>query len=903
MDKLVLIDGNSIINRAFYGIMNSNMLRTEDGIYTNAIYGFLAIMFKILEDIDPQYIAVAFDLKAPTHRHKMYDQYKATRKGMPDELASQMPILKDILRAMNIKIIEQEGYEADDILGTLAKWGEGQGLAVTVLTGDRDSFQLASENITIRIPRTKMGKTETEDFNKDKIIETYGVEPIKLIEVKGLMGDTSDNIPGVYGIGEKTAINLIKEYGTIEELYKRLDNNTDTIKGKARQNLIDNKEMAFLSRTLGTIDINAPIEKDLESIKNAEWDNDKVLEIFKKLRFNRFIERFNLKSEDTNSSVNNKLEEIKYEEISDDKLNELIEELKKSKKMYYYISKEPVNNENLIINKQISGIAIYSSKNDEVYYIKDIKKILELFENSEIGKYGYKQKEDYVLLKQLGIKPNSFVFDIEIAGYLLNSTTNKYNINYLSLEYLNFDIDEYLNKFNIEENKQQMQINMFDSIEEKTKEINEMDCIYANLVYKLSGAMEKEMEKVNMLELFNTIEMPLVEILSEMQYEGMTINREELIAFGNELQNNINELTKQIHELCGEEFNINSTKQLGEVLFDKMKLTAVKKTKTGYSTDVDVLEKIKHEHPVIEKILEYRQITKLYTTYVEGLSQYINKKTGKIHSYFHQTVTATGRISSSEPNVQNIPTRIELGKRLRKVFKPLNGHIFIDADYSQIELRVMAHISQDKGMLDAFNKDEDIHKQAASKIFNIPLDDVTKEQRGKAKAVNFGIIYGISEFGLAEQIGVSRKESKKYIEDYLNKYSGIKKFMTDIVEEAKEKGFVETIYHRRRYVPEIKSNNYMVKQFGARVAMNTPIQGTAADIMKIAMINVYNELNKNNLKSKLILQVHDELLIDTDIEEKEIVKNILKNCMESAIKLKVPLKAELSEGYNWYEVK
>lgn len=903
MDKLVLIDGNSIINRAFYGIMNSNMLRTEDGIYTNAIYGFLAIMFKILEDIDPQYIAVAFDLKAPTHRHKMYDQYKATRKGMPDELASQMPILKDILRAMNIKIIEQEGYEADDILGTLAKWGEGQGLAVTILTGDRDSFQLASENITIRIPRTKMGKTETEDFNKDKIIETYGVEPIKLIEVKGLMGDTSDNIPGVYGIGEKTAINLIKEYGTIEELYKRLDNNTDTIKGKARQNLIDNKEMAFLSRTLGTIDINAPIEKDLESIKNAEWDNDKVLEIFKKLRFNRFIERFNLKSEDTNSSVNNELEEFKYEEISDDKLNELIEELKKSKKMYYYISKEPVNNENLIINKQISGIAIYSSKNDEVYYIKDIKKILELFENSEIGKYGYKQKEDYVLLKQLGIKPNSFVFDIEIAGYLLNSTTNKYNINYLSLEYLNFDIDEYLNKFNIEENKQQMQINMFDSMAEKTKEINELDCIYANLVYKLSSAMEKEMEKVNMLELFNTIEMPLVEILSEMQYEGMTINREELIAFGNELQNNINELTKQIHELCGEEFNINSTKQLGEVLFDKMKLTAVKKTKTGYSTDVDVLEKIKHEHPVIEKILEYRQITKLYTTYVEGLSQYINKKTGKIHSYFHQTVTATGRISSSEPNVQNIPTRIELGKRLRKVFKPLNGHIFIDADYSQIELRVMAHISQDKGMLDAFNKDEDIHKQAASKIFNIPLDDVTKEQRGKAKAVNFGIIYGISEFGLAEQIGVSRKESKKYIEDYLNKYSGIKKFMTDIVEEAKEKGFVETIYHRRRYVPEIKSNNYMVKQFGARVAMNTPIQGTAADIMKIAMINVYNELNKNNLKSKLILQVHDELLIDTDIEEKEIVKNILKNCMESAIKLKVPLKAELSEGYNWYEVK
>lgn len=903
MDKLVLIDGNSIINRAFYGIMNSNMLRTEDGIYTNAIYGFLAIMFKILEDIDPQYIAVAFDLKAPTHRHKMYDQYKATRKGMPDELASQMPILKDILRAMNIKIIEQEGYEADDILGTLAKWGEGQGLAVTVLTGDRDSFQLASENITIRIPRTKMGKTETEDFNKDKIIETYGVEPIKLIEVKGLMGDTSDNIPGVYGIGEKTAINLIKEYGTIEDLYKRLDNNTDTIKGKARQNLIDNKEMAFLSRTLGTIDINAPIEKDLESIKNAEWDNEKVLEIFKKLRFNRFIERFNLKSEDTNSSVNNELEEIKYEEMSDEKLNKLIDEIKTSKKMYYYISKEPVNNENLIINKQISGIAIYSSKNDEVYYIKDIQKILELFENPEIGKYGYKQKEDYVLLKQLGIKPNSFVFDAEIAGYLLNSTTNKYNINYLSLEYLNFDIDEYLNKFKIQEDKQQMQINMFDSMEEKTSAINELDCIYANLVYKLSSAMEKEMEKLNMLELFNTIEMPLVEILSEMQYEGMSINKEELIAFGNELQNNINELTKQIHELCGEEFNINSTKQLGEVLFDKMKLTAVKKTKTGYSTDVDVLEKIKHEHPVIEKILEYRQITKLYTTYVEGLSQYINNKTGKIHSYFHQTVTATGRISSSEPNVQNIPTRIELGKRLRKVFKPLNGHIFIDADYSQIELRVMAHISQDKEMLDAFCKDEDIHKQAASKIFNIPLDDVTKEQRGKAKAVNFGIIYGISEFGLAEQIGVTRKESKKYIDDYLSKYNGIKKFMTDIVEEAKEKGFVETIYHRRRYVPEIKSNNYMVKQFGARVAMNTPIQGTAADIMKIAMINVYNELNKNNLKSKLILQVHDELLIDTDIEEKEIVKNILKNCMESAIKLKVPLKAELSEGYNWYEVK
>ena len=881
MNKLLLIDGNSIINRAFYGIMGSKMLMTEDGTYTNAVYGFLSILFKELDDIKPEYLVVAFDLKAPTHRHKMYDKYKANRHGMPEELAMQMPILKETLKAMNICIIEKEGYEADDILGTLAKWGQKEELEVTVLTGDRDSFQLIDKNIKVRIPRTKMGKTETEDYTVEKIEEEYGLEPLDLIEVKGLMGDTSDNIPGVPGVGEKTALNLIKQYKNIDEVYNHIDEQ----KGKLKEKLSENKDLAYLSRTLGTIDINAPIEKDLNVFQIEEWNKPEVLEIFKRLKFNRFIDRFTLQDNGGGTSLSNLQinTEIEHERIMDKtKLAELKQEIQENKAMYYYLTEEK--------------FIIYSPKTNKCFSVENVQDFKDIFEDKNILKCSYKQKEEFIILWNKGIEAKNLMFDIAIAGYILNSNINRYTIEYLSNEYINFDISEYLS--NTEEAGTE-QITLFDNAEEPKED---KTYIYAYTIYKLYNVLTQKMEEAGSIDLFNKIEMPLTEVLASMQYEGIYIDKQELLDFGKELQEKIDILTQEIYELTGEEFNINSTKQLGEILFEKLKLTAKKKTKTGYSTDVDVLEKIKYEHPVIEKILEYRQLQKLNSTYVEGLIPYIDE-TGRIHSKFHQTVTTTGRISSTDPNLQNIPTRMELGRKLRKVFKPEQGCIFVDADYSQIELRVLAHISEDKNMIEAFCNNEDIHAQAASKVFNIPLEEVTKEERTKAKAVNFGIVYGISEFGLGEQLGVSRKKAKEYIEQYLDKYNGIKEFMTNIVEETKEKGYVETLYHRRRYVPELKSNNYMVRQFGGRVAMNTPIQGTAADIMKIAMINVYNKLKENNLKSKLIVQVHDEILVETLESEKEQVKQIVKEEMENVIKLKVPLLAEVEEGYNWYEAK
>ncbi|MGN1302683.1 MAG: DNA polymerase I, partial [Clostridia bacterium] len=808
-------------------------------------------------------------------------KYKANRHGMPEELAQQMPILKETLKAMNVCIIEKEGYEADDILGTLAKWGQKEKLEVTVLTGDRDSFQLIDKNIKVRIPRTKMGKTETEDYTVEKIEEEYGLEPLDLIEVKGLMGDTSDNIPGVPGVGEKTALNLIKQYKSIDEVYNHIDEQ----KGKLKEKLSENKDLAYLSRTLGTIDINAPIEKDLGAFQVEEWNKPEVLEIFKKLKFNRFIDRFALQenigaTSFSDSQINT---EIEHEKIVDKtKLAELKQEIQENKVIYYYLTEEK--------------FIIYSPKTNKCFSIENIQDFKDIFEDKNILKCSYKQKEEFIILWNKGIEAKNLMFDIAIAGYILNSNINKYTIEYLANEYINFDIAEYLS--NTEKTGVE-QITLFDNAEEPKED---KTYIYAYAIYKLYNVLTQKMKEAGSIDLFNKIEMPLTEVLASMQYEGIYIDKQELLDFGKELQEKIDILTQEIYELTGEEFNINSTKQLGEILFEKLKLTAKKKTKTGYSTDVDVLEKIKYEHPVIEKILEYRQLQKLNSTYVEGLIPYIDE-TGRIHSKFHQTVTTTGRISSTDPNLQNIPTRMELGRKLRKVFKPEQGYIFVDADYSQIELRVLAHISEDKNMIEAFCNNEDIHAQAASKVFNIPLEEVTKEERTKAKAVNFGIVYGISEFGLGEQLGVSRKKAKEYIEQYLDKYSGIKEFMINIVEETKEKGYVETLYHRRRYVPELKSNNYMVRQFGGRVAMNTPIQGTAADIMKIAMINVYNKLKENNLKSKLIVQVHDEILVETLESEKEQVKQIVKEEMENVIKLKVPLLAEVEEGYNWYEAK
>ncbi|MCR5146663.1 MAG: DNA polymerase I [Clostridia bacterium] len=912
MSRLLVVDGNSIMNRAFYGIMGSKMLMTKDGTYTNAVYGFLAIIFKVIDDLHPDYMAVAFDLKAPTARHKMYEGYKANRHGMPDELAAQMPIIKDVLRAMNITIIEKEGYEADDVLGTLAKVGETDGVNVTILSGDRDTFQLATDKVTIRIPRTKAGKTEEDDFDRSKVIETYGVEPKQLIEVKGLMGDTSDNIPGVPGVGEKTALNLIKEYKTIDNLYKSLEDGTATsVKGKIKEKITENKELAELSRFLGTINVEVPIDETIEDLKVKDWNNEEVLNIFKELNFNRFIDRFNL------SGFQEKKEDEKLFDIIEvgNELTDVIDFIKKQGKMVYYFGKDLDKNSTNIIKKKVKSINILDEVNNKVYYIKInnleefLNKFKEIFEDEKIEKISYSMNEDYVLLMENNVHLSNIKYDAEIAGYDLNPT-GKPTIQNMSSEYLNIDFDQNIlsNTDNNNKTNQNEQINLFDSMSNADSvQENDSDkyknALITYCIGKLQQLTIKKLEEINSLELFEKIEMPLVEVLAQMQVNGMYVDKEELIEAGKKLKLDLERLTNEIHELAGEDFNINSTQQLGKILFEKLKLPVVKKTKTGYSTDVDILEKLKKHHPIIEKILEYRSLMKLNSTYVEGLLPYINLKDNRIHSFFHQTITATGRISSTEPNLQNIPTRIELGKQLRKVFKPKEGYVYIDADYSQVELRVLAHISQDENMMHAFLNDEDVHKQAASKVLGIPIDEVTKEQRSSAKAVNFGIVYGISDFGLSEQLGISRKEAKEYIEQYLEKYSGIKKFMDDIVDEAKQKGYVETLFHRRRYIPELSSNNYMVRQFGARAAMNTPIQGTAADIMKIAMINVFNKLKEKKLDADLVLQVHDELIIECKIEQKDVVSKLLKENMENAISMLVPLKVETSEASNWYEAK
>ena len=899
MDNFVLIDGNSIMNRAFYGIMGSKMLTTKDGKYTNAVYGFLAILFKLIEDTNPKYMAVAFDLKAPTARHKLYEGYKANRKGMPEELAEQMPLIKEILRAMNIDIVEKEGYEADDVLGTLSRYGENQGLHVTILSGDRDTFQLATDNVTIRIPRTKGGKTETDLFDRSKILETYGIEPKQLIEVKGLQGDTSDNIPGVPGIGEKTALSLIQKYGSIDNLYDKVEKNEDDLKGKQREKIKDNKELAELSKTLGTINLEVPIEDTLEQFKVEEWDKEKVLKLFKELNFNRYIERFHLTGEKDSQEETYKVE-FKTVEKS---IEEIIDIIKEQKNMVFYLQTETDELAENIIKEKITGMSLYNTQTQEAYYIKlnqeEIAKLKDIFEDKNIKKTSINLTKVYILLKQAGITLEGIENDISVGAYILNPTNNKLDLKNLAMQYLELDIEEYVGE---EDTQKQMTLFEENDIQNDKKDL-EKYTLYAYVIEKINTMILQKLKETNSFELYTNIDMPTVEVLSSMQWNGMYVDEQELSAFGEELTSQIEVLTKVIHEMAGEEFNINSTKQLGEILFEKMKLPVIKKTKNGYSTDVDVLEKLKREDPIIEKILEYRQLMKLNSTYVEGLKPFINPKTKRIHSFFHQTITATGRISSTEPNLQNIPTRFELGKRVRKVFKPEEGKVYIDADYSQIELRVLAHISEDKHMIDAFNHNEDIHKQAASKVFKTPIDEVTKEQRSNAKAVNFGIVYGISDFGLAEQLGISRKRAKQYIDEYLTEYAGIKEFMENIIEKTKEKGYVETLFHRRRYVPELNSKNYMVRQFGNRVAMNTPIQGTAADIMKIAMINVNKELKKRGLEAKIILQVHDEMMIEAPESEKEEVKDIMKKEMESAIQLKIPLVAEISEAKNWYDCK
>lgn len=782
----------------------------------------------------------------------------------------------------------------------MSRYGEKKNLEVTILSGDRDTFQLATDKVTIRIPHTKGGKTETDLYNKEKIIEKYEIEPQQLIDVKGLQGDTSDNIPGVPGVGEKTALSLIQRYGSIENLYKKIENGEDDLKGKQREKIVNNKELAFMSKTLGTINLQVPISDTLEDFKVEEWNKEKVLEIFKELNFKRYIDRFNLL--ENNKGTENQEKEL-FKSVNK-KEEEIIQLIKEEQEIIFYFETKKNDLEENIIKEEIVGINIYNQKQNEVYNLNlNNNKILnfkEILEDEKIKKISIDLTKIYILLKQVGINIEGMHYDIAIASYILNPTNNKLNIDNLIEQYLNIDINEYTKS-----EDSGKQINLFDNMEKEdiNQEEKEKYMMYAYSIGKIKSITSEKLKEVNSLDLFYNIDMPTVEVLSDMQWNGMYVDKEELEQFGKELTSKLETITKIIYEMAGEEFNINSTKQLGEILFEKMKLPVIKKTKSGYSTDVDVLEKLKKEDPIIEQILEYRQLMKLNSTYVEGLKPYINIKTNRIHSFFHQTITATGRISSTEPNLQNIPTRFELGKRVRKVFKPEKGKIYLDADYSQIELRVLASISGDEHMIEAFKEGKDIHKQAASKVFKTPIEEVTKEQRSNAKAVNFGIVYGISDFGLGEQLGIGRKKAKQYIEEYLEQYAGIKQFMENITEQAKEQGYVETLFHRRRYIPELKSNNYMVRQFGARVAMNTPIQGTAADIMKIAMIKVYNEIKSRKLKSKIILQVHDEMMVETPIEEKEEMINIMKKCMESATKLEVPLIAEISDAENWYECK
>ena len=920
MEKVLLIDGNSIMNRAFYGIMGNKMLATKDGHYTNAIYGFLSIMFKNMEEVEPTYMAIAFDSKtAADTRKKMYEGYKKHRHAMPNELAEQMPVIKEVLQDMNIKIIEMADYEGDDILGTLAKKFAHEGKDVYILSGDRDLFQLIEDHITVRIPRTKMGKTETEIYTKAKVEEEYGLEPIDLIEVKALMGDSSDEIPGVPNVGPKTGTSLIKQFKTIANLYKALQDGTVDLTSKLKDTLIKNQDLAELSKKLGTINTKAPIKEDLEDVKIVDWDREKVADIFKKLNFNRFIERFGLDKEIKakkeaikinviEKNIDELVQELNEAKNSDDlaenlaatkNSNDLAENLAATKNsdLIFYFETSSSNDESRIIKKDILGIGIYE-ENGNIIYTKlngkdDVLKLKSIMENKKVGKISYNIKEDYVLLKEYGINMQGIKYDADVAAYILNPTNTKHNIKDIASQYLDIDLDDLIPK------KEDMQLNMFDQVKDISNKEEVGAYVYAlNSLYSITM---KKMQEDGSIKLFEEIEMPLVRVLGDMQFNGMFVEKQEIEKFGKELKERLEKVKKEIYEYAGEEFNINSTQQLGKILFEKLKLTEPKKNKKGYATDVETLEGIKHEHPIVEKVLEYRSLIKLSSTYVDGLIAFINPKDSRIHAVFNQTITATGRISCTDPNLQNLPSHEGEGKNIKKSFKAKDGYVYVDADYSQIELRVLAHISKDETMIKAFNNDEDIHREVASKVFGVPITKVTKEQRSNAKAVNFGIIYGITAFGLSQQLKIGRKEAQNYIDNYLKKYGGIKTFMDNIVKKAEEEGFVETLFGRRRYVPELKSNNYVVRQFGTRVAMNTPIQGTAADIMKIAMNKVFDGIK--DLDAKVVLQVHDELILEVKEEQKEQAKQILQSSMENAAKLDVPLKVELSEGKTWFDLK
>ena len=880
-NTLIIIDGNSIINRAFYALPD---MSNSDGLKTNAIFGFVRMMFKIIEDYQPTHMSVAFDKKAPTFRHKQYADYKAGRKKMPDELGQQLEPLKELLDKFNINRLELAGYEADDIIGTVAKLGEENNFKVYIVTGDKDAIQLASHKTTTLI--TKKGVGEVEEYNYDSVVERYEMTPTQFIDLKGLMGDKSDNIPGVPGVGEKTGIKLLKQYSTIENLIEH----TDELKGSIKKKIEENKELALMSKELATIITNVPLDIKLEDLEYGDYNKDDVIEKFKEFGFTSLISKL-LEMDGGETSIK---EEVNLKVQHLDNVEDFIEKAKENKKVIIDV----IGREGNILDKKVINVFL-SLDGKEIYYINEdeLSKIESLLSDSEIKKHGYDLKEDYILLKPYEIELNVMDFDITIAEYLIDSkSSTSYECSAIAMKYLTRKIKSKEDLLGKGAKAKKFDEIDFDELSAYTADIiNTIACVYPK--------MEEKLKETEMDGLFYHVEMPLVEVLGSMEYIGMKVDKDQLNELKEKFTTIINELENEIFELAGEPFNINSPKQLGVILFEKLGLPVIKKTKTGYSTNAEVLEKLRDKHEIIDKITDYRQIVKLNSTYVEGLLKIINPKTGRIHSSFNQTITTTGRISSTEPNMQNIPVKTEMGRDIRKVFVADDNCKLVDADYSQVELRVLAHMSGDENMIDAFKHGEDIHSKTASQIFDVDIKDVTSKQRIGAKAINFGIIYGKTDFGLSQDLNIPVPTAKAYIESYFSKYPKIKEFMDNAVETATETGYATTILNRRRYIPEIKASNFIVRNQGKRFAMNAPIQGSAADIIKVAMVNVYNKLKENEMKSKLILQVHDELIVEAVDEELELAEKIVREEMENAQSMDVKLDVDLNTGNSWYETK
>ncbi len=886
MNKLLLIDGNSIMNRAFYGLP---LLSDAKGRYTNAVFGFLNILFKTIDDEAPTHLLVAFDSHAPTFRHETYKEYKGNRKGMPDELRSQMPLIREVLDTMNIATYVEDGIEADDILGSLSLRFEDEG-EVTVLSGDRDLLQLASEKTKISIPRTKGGTTTTEHYDYNSFMETYGFTPTQFIDVKGMMGDSSDNIPGIPGVGEKTAHKYIKKYQTLEGLYQHIDD----LKGKTKEKVEANRELAFISRDLATIKRDCSIEINLEQMRLDNYLNDQTFDLFKELNFTRLLTRFDFKIIEAANDVKDL--EFKVFDQYPSYIETITKEAKAHKIAFYAYQEEDYLGLVCLVKKSSKNIQrfIYEQSTPLADGSKIGQDLLAVFSQAEqVIFYDIKAWMHAFHIPEEQVK---FAFDdVHLMFYLAKPNKGDYPLLDLGLSYTDITLhtlDDLLGK-----GKKKMAINSIDA----SKRQNFLaQCV--SIIHDSFKGLTQALVEDEMLGLYNTLEKPLLLILYSMEKEGICVDKQVLTQLSERLEVEIAEIQKHIFTLAGHEFNINSPKQLGVILFEELGLPVIKKTKTGYSTNVDVLEKLESKHPIIREILHYRQLTKLKSTYADGLFPYVLED-GKIHTTFNQTIASTGRLSSTEPNLQNIPIRLEEGRLIRKAFVPKQGHVFVSADYSQIELRVLAHLSQDDLLLEAYRENKDIHQLTASQVFHVPFDEVTKAMRRNAKAVNFGIVYGISDFGLSRDLNIPISEAKTYIQAYFDKYPKVKAFLDLTVAKAYEDGYVVTMYNRKRLIPELSNSNYMRRSFGERIAMNTPIQGSAADIIKIAMIKVYNRLKTEQLKSKMLLQIHDELIIEAPIQEQERVKNLLIEEMENAVILSVPMVADASIAKNWYEAK